>query len=83
MANNIANDPVRWEALKFAVEQGWSLNEIRKTLGVCHKTVKRHYPDYAAFPRGGGGEAQIIRNANRALQRLDDFGNLRKRKANN
>ena len=82
MADNLKNNPERREALRIAVEEGWSLNEIRRTTGIDHRTVKRHYPDYAPFPVGGGGVAQEIRNANKVLNRLDNHGNVRARRAN-
>ena len=67
MATRLDYDPERRKALADAVAQGWSLNEIRRTLGIDHRTVKRHYPDYGPYPVGGGGDAAIIRETNRQL----------------
>lgn len=70
----LTRHPEKWFALEQAVEEGWSLNEIRNTLGIRSRTVKTWYPGYSAFPVGGGGEAQIIRQVNQDMQRLDDHG---------
>lgn len=78
--NLLTRDPKRWFALEQAVEEKWSLNEIRRTLGIDYRTVKRWYPDYSAFPVGGGGEAQKIRQVNQDLQRLDKHGNISTRR---
>lgn len=59
------------------VSQGVSLNEIRRTLGVDHRTVRRHWPDYSPFPPGGGGEANEIRKANQIMDKIDNHGHVR------
>lgn len=68
MAKTLASDPERLSALRAAVNSGLSYNEIRRTLGVDYRTVKRHYPDYKPFEVGGGGDAAVIRETNRQLQ---------------
>lgn len=70
----ITRNPEKWFALESAVQQGWSFNEIRRTLGIDHRTVKTWYHGYKPFPVGGGGEAQVIRQVNQDLQRIDDHG---------
>lgn len=70
----ITRNPKKWFALESAVQQGWSFNEIRRTLGIDHRTVRTWYRGYKPFPVGGGGQAQVIRQANQDLQRIDDHG---------
>lgn len=72
----LTRNPEKWFALEEAVTQGWSFNEIRRTLGVDSRTVKTWYRDYKPFPQGGGGRAAEIRQVNQDLTRLDKFGNL-------
>lgn len=54
--------------LSALVSDGMSLNEMRRSYGFDHRTVKRHYPDYHAFDPGGGGDAATIRETNRQLR---------------
>lgn len=69
-SSDIRRKPERWQALQELVKSGVSLNEIRRTLGVDHRTVKRHFPEYQAFPVGGAGEAAEIRKANEKLRKI-------------
>ena len=75
----ITNDPERFQRLKNLVEDGVSLNEIRRTLGVDHRTVKRYFPNYRPFRPGGwkneGGE---IRETNRKLREFERKGRISK-----
>lgn len=66
----------RMKALESAVRSGWSYNEIRRTLGIDYRTVKKHYPDYKPFPVGGGGDAAIIRETNRQLSEFLSRGKI-------
>lgn len=74
--NNIRKDPERWQALQELVAAGVSLNEIRRTLGVDYRTVRRHFEGYKPFEVGGGGEASVIREVNRKLRELDRTGRV-------
>lgn len=68
------------KALNSAVSAGLSYNEIRRTLGIDYRTIRRHYPDYKPFEVGGGGDAAEIRETNRRLQeflRRGKIGNNR------
>lgn len=76
----ITRNPKKWFALESAVQQGWSFNEIRRTLGIDHRTVKTWYRGYKPFPVGGGGQAQVIRQVNQDLQRIDDHGMMSTRR---
>jgi len=76
MAANLKKGSERWEQLRALVEDGVSLNEIRRTMGVDHRTVKRHFPDYQPLPRGGGGVAAEIREANRKLREFERRGKI-------
>lgn len=69
----LTRDPEKWFALEALVESGVSYNEITRTLGICHKTVKRYYPGYKPFERGGGNE---IREANRKLREFETSGKI-------
>ena len=70
-SNRLTRNPARWEALRVAVEEGWSYNEIRRTLGVDHRTVKAYYPDYKPFPVGGAGMAATLRRANQVIDNAE------------
>lgn len=74
----ITRNPERWLALTAMVDAGASLNEIRRTLGVDHRTVKRWFPDYKPFEVGGGGDAAIIRETNRQLREFERRGKIGK-----
>jgi hypothetical protein len=74
--SDIRRDPERWEALQQLVGSGVSFNEIRRTLGVDHRTVKRHFPEYQPFERGGGGEAAVVRETNRQLREFIRRGKI-------
>lgn len=79
-SQDIRRNPEKWAALQQLVASGTSLTEIRRTLGVDYRSVRRHFPDYKPFPVGGGGEAQIIRQVNQDLQRIDNHGNMSTRR---
>lgn len=55
-----------WRELERAVREGWSLNEIRRTLAIEHRTVKKYFPD-AGWTVGGKG-ASMMASANRILK---------------
>lgn len=55
-----------WRDLERAVRDGWSLQEIRRTLGVDHRTAKKYFPD-AGWTVGGKG-ASMMASANRILK---------------
>lgn len=57
----------RLALLSALVSDGMSLNEMRRSYGFDHRTVKRHYPDYKPFEVGGSGDAAVIRETNRQL----------------
>lgn len=69
-------DPERWKAFVELTNAGVSLNELRRTLGVDHRTVKRYRPGYSAFPVGGGGDAALVREANRQLREFERRGKI-------
>ena len=68
--------------LKALVDSGASLNEIRRTVGTDYRTIRRWFPGYKGLSVGGGGEAQVIRQVNQDLQRLDKYGNMSSRRHN-
>lgn len=70
----------RLDRLRAMVEDNVSFSEIIRTLKMDYYTIKRHFPDYKPFPVGGGGEAQVIRQANQELRRIDNYGNLSTRR---
>ena len=72
-----AGDRKRIEAL---MAQGASLNEIFRTTGSDYRTVRRLDPNYKPFPVGGGGDAQIIRQVNQDLKRIDSTGHMSTRR---
>lgn len=78
MPPRITTDPERMKALDALVTAGASFNEIRRTLGVDHRTVKRHYPEYMPFEVGGGGDAAVIRETNRQLREFLRRGKIGK-----
>lgn len=69
--SDIRRDPERWAQLQALVAAGVSLNEIRRTMGVDHRTVKRHFPDYKVFPQGWSPEGQEIARTTRALNSIE------------
>lgn len=73
---DIRRNPEKWQALQQLVSVGVSYNEIRRTLRVDYRTVKRHFPDYRPFPVGGGGEAAEIRETNRKLREFERRGKI-------
>ena len=73
----LIDDPERWKALNALINAQVSLNEIRRTLGVDHRTVKRYFPDYRPFRRGGWrDEGGQIREANRKLREFERKGRI-------
>lgn len=70
MPRRITSDPERFAAMEAAVRAGLSFNEISRSLGIDHRTVKYHFPGYRPYEVGGGGDAAIIRETNR---RLNEF----------
>lgn len=54
--------------LKRLVEEGASLGEIQRTLGVDHRTVKRYFPDYEPWPVGSSPQARVVREASAVLR---------------
>jgi hypothetical protein len=79
-SQDIRRNPEKWKALQELVASGVSLTEIRRTLGIDYRSVRRHFPDYRPFRVGGGGEAQIIRQVNQDLRRIDNHGNMSTRR---
>lgn len=77
-STDIRRNPERWAQLRQLVDAGVSYNEIRRTMGVDHRTVKRHFPDYAPFERGGAGEAAVIRKVNQQLNEFIERGKIGK-----
>jgi hypothetical protein len=75
-SQDIRRNPERWEQLRKLVDAGVSLNEIRRTMGVDHRTLRRHFPDYAPFERGGSGEAAVIREVSRGLREFERRGKI-------
>lgn len=78
----ITRNPKKWFALESAVQQGWSFNEIRRTLGIDHRTVRTWYRGYKPFPVGGGGDAAEIRETNRQLAEFLRRGRIGKHREN-
>ena len=68
-----------YQRLSRLVGSGASLSEIRKTMGTDPRTVRKWFPDYRVFPVGGGGEAEIIRQVNQDLKRIDSTGRIKRR----
>jgi len=60
------------------VQSGVSLNEIRRTTGSDYRTVRRYFPHYRPFEVGGGGRANDIRESNRKLHDMDQYGSVRR-----
>lgn len=52
-------DQERWELLQQMVAEGCSLNEIRRTLGVDYRQVKRWFPDYVPVKRGSEAHREL------------------------
>lgn len=61
----------RYDALCAAVEDEWSLSEIRKTLGFDHRTVHRWFPDYNPNPQGFSAHSRMVRKGNELLNGLE------------
>lgn len=70
----------REKLLWALMEQGASLNEIRRTTGADHRTVKRLNPNYKPFPVGGAGDAAVIRETNRKLREFEKTGKVGRNK---
>lgn len=68
-----------WELLPL-VQANASLNEIRRTIGMDYRTVRSYFPHYAPFKVGGGGRAEMIRQVNQDLSRIDEHGNISTRR---
>lgn len=64
-----------WQLLPY-IQQGMSFSEIRKTTGSDYRTVRRWFPNYQPFAKGGSGEANEIRKANGVMRDMDNFGNV-------
>ena len=82
MPARITTDPERMKSLTAAVNAGLSYNEIRRSLGVDYRTVKRHFPGYKPYEVGGGGEAAVIRETNRQLREFLRRGKIGKHREN-
>lgn len=82
MPARITSDPERMAHLRAAVNAGLSYNEIRRTLGVDYRTIKKHFPQYKPFEVGGGGDAAVIRETNRQLQEFLRRGKIGKNREN-
>lgn len=76
MPRRITSDPERFAAMEAAVRAGLSFNEIQRSLGIDHRTVKYHFPDYKPYEVGGGGDAAIIRETNRQLNEFIRRGKI-------
>lgn len=81
-SQDLRRNPERMKALDALVTAGASFNEIRRTLGVDHRTVKRHYPEYMPFEVGGGGDAAVIRQVNQQLNEFLRRGKIGKHREN-
>lgn len=57
--DRISNE--RYGTLKRAIHEGWSINEISRTLGMDHKQVKRYFPDYGGVKRGSNDHRELTR----------------------
>lgn len=66
-----------WEVLPL-VQAGVSLNQIRQTLGMDYRTIRRMFPHYKPFEVGGSPRSTDIREANRVLRELDRTGRVQK-----
>lgn len=76
MAANLKEGSERWDQLSMLVRDQVSLNEIRRTMGVDPRTVKRHFPDYVPLPVGFSEEAAEIRETNRKLNEFIRRGKI-------
>lgn len=56
------------DILRALVEDGASFAEIRRTLGVDHRTVRKYYPEYRPWPRGHSEGARAVRDMNEMLK---------------
>jgi transposase-like protein len=56
----ITNDPERYRRLADMVEDGYSINEIARSMSMCPKTIKRHFPDYHGIGKPGSPENQAV-----------------------
>ena len=59
----------RLATIKEMLDDGASVNETSRTLGVCHKTIK-HYVPGAGWGRGGGSIAGEYRKLSKRLDAL-------------
>jgi hypothetical protein len=66
--------------LASLVASGLSLNEMNRLYGFDYRTVRRAYPHYKPFQRGGGGDAAIIRQVNVQLREFERRGKIGKHK---
>lgn len=60
------------------MEQGASLNEIRRSAGADYRTVRGIDSTYRPFEVGGGGDAAVIRETNRQLREFLRRGKIGK-----
>lgn len=56
--------PERLELIRTRLEEGWSLNQLKKTYGITWATVNRHFPDHKRMGKvEAGGLAAAKRRA--------------------
>lgn len=70
-------NPEKYKEIGRMVAEGASLNEIMRTTGSDHRTIKKYFPN-AGWNHGGGGKAAEAREANRKLEDLDKNGRVKK-----
>lgn len=72
----LPRDHERWHQFTGMVCAGASRNEIRRTMGLDHRTIDMYLEDYDVHPVGGGGEAAVIRETNRRLREFERRGKI-------
>jgi hypothetical protein len=61
----------KYERLRHAVSDGWSLNEIHATLNLDHRQVRRYFPEYAGVERGSEEHRELTRMG-RKMRELEE-----------
>lgn len=70
------SNPKKYREIGRMVAEGASLNEITRTTGSDHRTVKRYFPN-AGWPKGGAGKAAQSRSVNERIRQMDNHGFVR------
>lgn len=78
---NFRGGLARYDQMDAFVQDGMSHSEIARTLKCDHRTLETWFPG-TGWPSGGWAHtaAQLIRQANQDLNRIDGHGNLSQRR---